>query len=121
MYVRDLMTPRVVVVNPSDSLAIARQQLRDNRIHHLVVMDKDRVVGLISYRDLIGKGDMQTVADVMSRDVVTVQPWDTVRNAAAMMLGRTHGCLPVIDQGEVAGIITTTDLLRAVSHPTASA
>ena len=115
MYVRDLMTPGVVAVRPSDSLAVARQQLRDNRIHHLVVLDNGRVVGVMSFRDLIGKGDTETVGAVMSRDVVTVQPWDTVRNAAAMMLGRTHGCLPVMDQGQVAGIITTSDLLRAVS------
>jgi CBS domain-containing protein len=47
---------------------------------------------------------------------VTVEPWETLRSAAGKMLGRTHGCLPVIDRGEVTGIITSSDLLRAVSH-----
>ena len=120
MYVRDLMTAHVVTVDPSESLARARQLLRQHRIHHLVVIEKDRVVGLVSYRDLIGKSDEQTAGEVMARDVVTVQPWDTVRNAASMMIGRSHGCLPVMNQGQVTGIITTSDLLRAVARPAAN-
>ena len=114
MYVRDLMTPRVITVEPTDTLAIARRELRENRIHHLVVMEKKRVVGLLSYRDLIGRGETEPVSSVMSRDVLTVEPWATLRNAASMMLGRTHGCLPVMESGQCTGIITTTDLLRAV-------
>jgi acetoin utilization protein AcuB len=117
MYVKDLMTPGVVAVRPSDTLAVAREQLRQHRIHHLVVMENGGVVGLLSYRDLIGKGDTDAVGEIMSRDVVTVQPWETARNAASKMIGRTHGCLPVIDGDRVAGIITSTDLLHAVSQP----
>lgn len=116
MYVRELMTRGAISVRPADTLAIARQQLRDNRIHHLVVLEGEKVVGLISYRDLIGKDDTQRVQDVMSRDVVSVTPWDSVRDAATRMIGRTHGCLPVLEGGKVTGVITTTDLLRAVSH-----
>ena len=115
MYVRDLMTPGAVWVTPSDTLGIARQRLRENRIHHLLVLQGGRLVGLLSYRDLIGKGDAQPISEVMSRDVVTVEPWENVRSAAAKMLGRTHGCLPVVERGEVTGIITSTDLMRGVS------
>ena len=117
MYVRDLMTPGVVWVTPADTLAIARQRLRENRIHHLLVLQNGRLTGLLSYRDLIGRDDRQPIAEVMSRDVVTVEPWDTLRSAAAKMIGRTHGCLPVVERGEVTGVITSTDLLRAVSLP----
>ncbi|MGN6182288.1 MAG: CBS domain-containing protein [Thermoanaerobaculia bacterium] len=116
MYVRDLMTPHVISVKPTDTLGIAREQLRENRIHHLVVLDDEKVVGLVSYRDLIGKNDSQSVAQIMSPDFETCEPWETVRNAATRMIGRTHGCLPVMESGKVAGVITTTDLLRAVSH-----
>lgn len=115
MYVRELMTPKVIAVAPTDTLAVARRLLRENRIHHLLVMAKDEVVGLLSYRDLIGRGEGEPVTAVMSRDVVSVEPWATVRSAAALMLGRTHGCLPVMESGRVTGIITTTDLLRAVT------
>jgi acetoin utilization protein AcuB len=115
MYVRDLMTPRVIAVQPTDSLAVARQRLQEHRIHHLLVIDGGKVVGILSYRDLIGRDDHEKTGAVMSRDVVTIEPWDTVRNAAARMLGKTHGCIAVMRGGEVTGVVTTTDLLRAVS------
>jgi len=118
MYVRELMTPRVIAVAPGDSLTMARRTLRENRIHHLLVMEKDDVVGLLSYRDLVGRGEDDPVSSVMSRDVLTVEPWVTARNAASMMLGRSHGCLPVMEAGQVTGIITSTDLLRAVTAAT---
>jgi acetoin utilization protein AcuB len=110
------MTPEVISVKSTDTLATARVQLRDHRIHHLLVIDDEAVVGVISYRDLIGKNDTDRVAQVMSNDLATCEPWETVRNAATRMIGRTHGCLPVMEAGKLAGIITTTDLLRAVSH-----
>jgi CBS domain-containing protein len=118
MYVRDLMTRRIISVQPSDTLATARRALRDNRIHHLLVIDRGRVVGVLSYREMAGREDTDWVAEVMSRDVQSVAPTDTLKNAASMMLGRKHGCLPVMESGKVTGIITTTDLLRAVTaHP----
>ena len=115
MYVKDLMTLGVVTVRPSDPLAVAREQLRSHGIHHLIVAENGHVVGLMSYRDLIGKGDAEFVRDVMSRDVVTVQPSETLRNAASKMIGRKHGCVAVVDGETIAGIITSTDLLHAVS------
>ena len=115
MYVRELMSPHVIHVAPGDSLAAAREKLRMNRIHHLIVLDGKRIAGVISYRDLIGKPDGLTVAQVMSRDVVTVVPTDSVRSAASRLLGRTHGCAAVLEAGEITGVLTTTDLLRAVT------
>lgn len=115
MYVRELMTPGVISVSPTDSLANAREQLRTHRIHHLLVLDRKRVVGVLSYRDLIGKSDRLSVGEVMSRDVVTVVPTDTIRNTASRLLGRTHGCAAVVEADEVTGVLTTTDLLRAIS------
>lgn len=115
MLVRDVMTPRVVSVAPESSLAAARQQLREHRIHHLIVVDHGSVVGLLSYRDMSGKKDEVTVREVMARDFATVDPETPVKRAAALMIGKTTGCLPVLDRGAIAGIITTTDLLRVVS------
>ena len=116
IYVRDVMSRGAISVKPADSLADAREQLRAHRIHHLLVLDGNRVVGVVSYRDLIGKTDGLTVGAVMSRDVVMVGPTDNVRVAAAQLLGRTHGCAAVVEGDVVVGILTTTDLVRAVSH-----
>jgi CBS domain-containing protein len=115
MYVRELMTPRVISVRPTDSIRAAREELSRHRIHHLLVLEQKRIVGVLAYRDLIGKADALTVAEVMSRDVVTVVPTDTARNAAALLLGRSHGCAAVLEAGVVTGVLTTTDLVRAIS------
>jgi len=115
MYVRELMTPRVISVRPTDSIRAAREELSRHRIHHLLVLEHKRVVGVVAYRDLIGKPDTLTVAEVMSRDVVTVAPSDTARGAAALLLGRSHGCAAVLEAGVVTGVLTTTDLVRAIS------
>lgn len=114
-YVRDLMSVGVVTVSPGTSLGDARAKLHAHRIHHLIVVDGKQVVGVISYRDLVGKGDELAVREVMSRDVVTVVPTDTVRSAASRLLGRTHGCAAVLERDELSGVLTTTDLLRAIS------
>ena len=121
-YVREVMTPHVISVDPGETLAEARELLRTHRIHHLIVLDRKRIAGVLSYRDMIGRDDMLTVGEVMSRDVVTVVPTDTLRIAVSRLLGRTHGCAAVVEAGEVTGVLTTTDLLRAVTaQPAAQA
>lgn len=115
MQVQDVMTVGVVCVPPTCSLKAAREQLALHRIHHLLVKDEDRLVGVLSYHHLIGGSDQRTVAEVMSRDVVTLTPTDTLRNAASRLLGRSHGCAAVLSGNSVSGVVTTTDLLHAIS------
>ena len=115
MYVKDLMTPKVVSVTPSDTLKTARALLREYRIHHLLVVENDRVVGILSIRQLATKSDDTRVSEAMLRDFVAVDPSAPVKRAAEMMIGRPAGCLPVMIGSHIEGIITTTDLLRAVS------
>ena len=118
MQVRDVMTVGVVCVKPTCSLKAAREQLTLHRIHHLLVKDEDRLVGVLSYHHFIGGSDQRTVAEVMSRDVVTLTPTDTLRNAASRLLGRSHGCAAVLNGSAVSGVVTTTDLLHAISTGT---
>lgn len=114
MYVKDLMTPNVITVRPSDTLATAQKILRQYGIHHLLVVDGGEVAGVLSHRDLFGRKESELVSEAMSRDIVTVTPDDTARSAASRMLGRTHGCVAVLDGRRIAGIVTSNDLLRAV-------
>ena len=109
------MTQGAVSVRSSASLLAARELLQLNGIHHLLVIDDGSVVGVVSYRDLIVNSDRLTVGEVMSRDVVTVDPDETIRCATSRLLGKTHGCAAVLEENEVRGVLTTTDLLRAVS------
>jgi len=92
--------------------------LRRNDIHHLVVLEQKRVIGILSDRDLAGRRNDLCVSDAMTRSVATISPRATLGQAAGKLEGRTIGCLPVLDGDRLAGIVTTTDLLRALSKGT---
>jgi acetoin utilization protein AcuB len=92
-----------------------------HRIHHLVVADGRRVLGVVSQRDLGGTRGEPTrrghiVQELMTRDVVTATPATTVRQAANLLRGRSIGCLPVTDGERLVGILTVTDVLELVGE-----
>ena len=121
MRIAELMTPKVITVAPDDPLSVARDIFRANAIHHLLVVDRTKVVGVLSLREIIGKPAEATVASVMMKNVLTVGPDTSTRDVAAAMIGRGHGCVPVVENGRVVGIVTTTDLLRVLSRGAAPA
>ena len=117
MRIGDVMTPNPITIGPRESCAEARERLKKNHIHHLVVVDDGRIVGAISVRELTGKRDHELVRNLMVDDVGIGSAEMTVREAASMMIGRSSGCLPILDKvGRVIGIITTTDLHRLMSR-----
>jgi acetoin utilization protein AcuB len=125
MRVSEVMTRRVESVSADGSADGALRQMRTRRIHHLVATRKGKVVGVVSSHDLESLGTSrraQIVADVMSSPAVTATPDMTLRKAANLLRGRTIGCLPVLDEGKLVGILTTTDVLeligRGVDRPT---
>jgi acetoin utilization protein AcuB len=121
MRVADIMTTDVAKVAPQVTADAAWTTMRVNGVRHLVVMEGPNVLGVITHRDLGGpRGESvrkgRTVAQLMSRPVVSAAPTDTLRRAANLMRGRTIGCLPIVDGRRVVGIITVTDLLDAVGR-----
>jgi len=124
MRMRDIMTAGVVTIGPDEPLSAARAKMRWHRIRHLVVVDGGHVVGIISERDFgraRGGGDLN-VQDVMSTDVVSAAPATTLRQAANLMRGHTIGCLLVVEDEKLLGLVTTTDVLdqlgRGAIRPT---
>lgn len=115
MLVRELMSHTVVSVAPADTVAIARNLLRSHQIHHLLVMTETVVVGVVAFRDLAGKADDIRVDTLMTREVATIDADSSLRKAASLMIRSTTGCLPVLADGKVTGIITTTDLMRILN------
>ncbi len=130
LRVQDIMTDRVETVRPGTPAEEAWQLMRANRIHHLVVTNKDGVAGVVSERDIGGPRGArlrrdQTVEALMTPHPVTVEPTIPVRRAANMMRGRAIGCLVVTQKKRVVGIVTVSDLLgllgRGVERPVVDA
>jgi acetoin utilization protein AcuB len=115
MRMKDVMSKNVVSVAPTTAIAVASEKLRNDEIDHLVVVEGKRVVGVVAGRDMLRVRDDRPVSEVMSRRVATIGPDATLRRAAGIMRGRAVGCLPVVDDGEVVGIVTTSDLLTALA------
>lgn len=126
LRMQDIMNTNVKTVKPTESADNAYNLMQTHEIHHLVVADTSGIVGVVSERDLGGKRGAslrknQNVADLMVEKPVTAKPNDTFRQAANKLRGYHIGCLPVVENGKVKGIVTITDLLeligRGIEHP----
>ncbi len=121
MQLSDIMTTDVTTIHTEAPAEEAWQYLQQQGFRHLVVVRKDNIVGVLSDRDLGGKrGTAQrrgkTVSDVMTGNIVTARPGATIKEAAKQMRGKGVGCLPVVDQGKLVGIVTTADLLDLLAQ-----
>jgi CBS domain-containing membrane protein len=127
------MTSDVHVVHPDEPIARLRDLMSEKHIRHVPVVDDDgRIVGLVSERDLLRRaagleGDVPlsvlqdvsaivTVRDVMTWHVDTIEADDAAATAAEAMLENKYGCLPVLEQGVLAGILTEADFVRHVAR-----
>ena len=130
MFVKDWMTRDPIVVSSDAPIIEAQKIMRESKIRRLPVVDKGKLVGIVTYRDLIeaAPSDATTlsvhelnyliskikVKDIMAKKVITVSPDDTSEYASD--LGHKHGVggLPVLDKnGKLCGIVTETDVFRA--------
>ena len=120
--VSDWMTRQPATVAPDSSIAAALGRMHSAEVRHLLVVETDRLVGIVSHRDWrrLGAGETpagwenQAVARIMTEDPVTVAPETPVIVAARVLLERKIGCLPVRDGETIVGIFTTSDALDAL-------
>ena len=122
----EYMTPLVAVVSPHDTLATVRNIMLRKRVGRVPVIDGGRLVGIISRTDLalaLKSGgpswryralEYSSVWEVMSKPVLTIAPNEPVSKAAELMLDSGVTGLPVVDEGEVVGMISTSDLTRCL-------
>ena len=127
MLVRDIMRSPVVAVPPETTLGDAYRTMREKAFRHLPVLDGERLVGVVTDRDLrlatsalapVPFPADSSVSAVMCREPLTADADDAVEDAARVMRERKIGCLPVVDDGRVIGIITGIDLLDALIRMT---
>jgi CBS domain-containing protein len=121
MRVQDAMTNNVRTVPPTADAEEAWNVMRLHGIHHLVVTNGNRPIGILSDRDAGGRRGTtvrtnSTVADLMTTPIVSAEPRMTVRQAANVMRGRSIGCLVVIQSGHIVGIVTVSDLLELLGR-----
>jgi acetoin utilization protein AcuB len=125
LRVRDSMTRDVITLGPEASAAEAWALCREHNIRHLPIVQEGQLVGLVSDRDLRdvrGGGEGREsdtprwvrLGDMMTRNVVTIQPLDTIEHAAREIYDRKIGCLPVVADDELVGIITSADMMRTL-------
>ena len=124
-----IMTPDPVTVHPTDGLQRALELMDSQDFRHLPVVEEGRLLGIISERDVLeGLGRIpgqsfdqedddlapfrpQQVSDIVLTDVKTVSPAERIDGVAAVLVGLGIGCTPVLDDGQLTGIVTEMDML----------
>jgi CBS domain-containing protein len=113
MPVTLVMSRQIERVDAATKRAELRARMKASRVRHLAVCDSQgNLLGIVSDRDL-GTREGKTAYDLMSRSPITVTSDLGLIPAVTLMINRGFSCLPVVDQGKLAGIFTTTDLLLA--------
>jgi CBS domain-containing membrane protein len=128
--VRDLMTEEVVALLPGDDLTELLDRMADEHIRHMPIVDREGdLVGLVTDRSLAQialSGDAgeltlsaqrellrrRRIREIMTTEVDTVEPDQSLREAAELLLENKIGCLPVVEGRHVVGILTESDFVR---------
>lgn len=122
MRVSEIMTNAAVTDRPEDTLADAARKMWKQQTGSLLVMDGDDLVGIVTERDVLkavaGGGSLQEthVSEVMSKDLITVGPGTSLREAAKIMADRWIRHLPVVDGTTLVGIISQRDLAGVLAE-----
>jgi len=117
MHISNWMTRDPVCVTPYDSLAKAKSLMDAGHFRRLPVIENGKLEAIITERDLRqhwGHLDSTKVSAAMTVDPVTITPRITAEDAARLMLEHKIGGLPIVENGRLVGILSTSDLLRAL-------
>lgn len=124
--VNEIMSSHVTTLNPSDSIAKAKALMQQEHIRHIPIVDENRSpVGLLSQRDVLKAesspldSDQQNhpdentvpVSEIMVNKIICVHPEDPLRSAGLKLQKHKYGCLPVIKENQLVGIITDSDFV----------
>ncbi|TCK65049.1 CBS domain protein [Winogradskyella wandonensis] len=124
-----IMTRDVITLNHNDDLETAEFLFKKHKIRHIPVVKGKKIIGMLSYTDLLRISfadavdeyedevdtvvyNMFTIEQVMAKNVVIISPFETIKEAARVLGKHEFHALPVVNSGELVGILTTTDLIK---------
>lgn len=124
-----IMTKNVIKLNLSDDLTKAEALFKKHKIRHIPVVNNHKIIGLLSYTDLLRVSyadavddqakdvesivfNMFTVGQVMAKDIIEISSETTIKEAAEILANNEFHALPICDNEVLMGIVTTTDLMR---------
>ncbi|OIQ27877.1 MAG: CBS domain-containing protein [Bacteroidetes bacterium MedPE-SWsnd-G2] len=127
--VSTIMSQDVITLNHNDSLDHAELLFKSHNIRHIPVVNKTEVTGMLSYTDLLRISfadavdedeqsvdtvvyNMFTIEQVMAKNIVSVSSDATIKEVAEILAEHDFHALPVIDNGKLKGIVTSTDLIN---------
>jgi len=117
MLVKDVMTKNVITIDSNQTILDAFKLYRDTKVGSLIVIENNQLAGIVTERDLIEKAidkDLKTtlVKDIMTSNIKTIKPLDNIDTASGVMERHNIKKLPVIDDDNIAGIITINDIVH---------
>lgn len=127
--VSTIMTTSIIKLNITDTLTKAETLFKKNHIRHIPVVNSNKIVGMLSYTDLLRISfadavdeddtiidstvyNMFSVEQVMSKNLVSISPETTIKATAEILAKREFHALPVCEGNLLVGIVTTTDLIQ---------
>lgn len=116
--VSSIMTSDLITLSPNDTLDKVSKIFRERRIHHLPVVEGQKLVGLITTYDLFKMGKAASeytnikVSEVMTTKLAKLEPSSKVGTAAEIFLENLFHALPIVEGEKLVGIVTTFDVLR---------
>ena len=127
--ISQIMTTELILLNLTDDLYKAEKLFKKHKIRHLPVVSGKKIVGILSYTDLLRISyadvvdedddtvgsivyDRFTVPQVMAKTPEVISSEATVKEVAEILSKREFHALPVVDNGDLVGIVTTTDLIK---------
>ncbi|MGL4474952.1 MAG: CBS domain-containing protein [Shewanella sp.] len=127
-----MMSNRLVTVEMDDKISLVKDIFKHSKLHHLPVVENHQLVGLVSERDLLRALNPNVdnplakdseliclnkrVHQIMSRKVITITADSSLAQAASLLVERNIGCLPVLRDNQLVGILTWKDVLKSLYH-----
>ena len=126
--VSDIMSKNIIALDREDDLQRAEMLFKTHHIRHIPVVSEEYIIGMLSYTDLLRISfadvsedekdvgtiiyNMFTIEQVMTKNLVSVSSQTTIKEVAEILADNEFHALPVVDDNQLVGIVTTTDLIK---------